>query len=96
MLRKVRTRRHGSQKLQGRSCASSTNHTVFLIVLVFFAGAGPGSLRADVEAHASDRGMSPCLRQGIFAYQLCMLDDTVAEVVHRDVLVGGIVLLRLA
>ena len=52
---------------------------------VYFAGAGLGTLRADVEAHASGRGMSPRLRQAIVAYHLCMLDDIVAEVVHRDV-----------
>ena len=58
-------------------------------VSVCFAGAGPGTLRADVEAHASGRGMSPRLRQKIVAYQLCMLDDTVAEAVHRDVSFEG-------
>ena len=43
-----------------------------------------------MESHASGRGMSSRLRQEIVAYQLlCMLDDIVAEVVHRDVSVGG-------
>ena len=42
-----------------------------------------------MEAHASGRGMSPRLRQEIIAYQLCMLDDTVAEAVHRDVSFEG-------
>ena len=65
-------------------------------VSVYFAGAGHGTLRADMEAHASGRGMSPRLRQEIIAYQLCMLDDTAADAVHRDVSFEGIALLRLA
>ena len=54
-------------------------------VTVYFAGIGPGTLRADMEAHAAGRGMSQRFCQQIRAYQLCMLDDTVAEVVPRDV-----------
>ena len=65
-------------------------------VSAYVAGTGLGTLRADMEAHASGRGMSPRLRQEIIAYQLCMLDDSVADVVHRDVHLRGIVLLRLS
>ena len=41
-------------------------------------------LRADMEQHACGGGMSTCLSREIGSYQLCMLDDTVAEEVHRD------------
>ena len=58
-------------------------HTVSLF---YFVGIGLGTLQADMEAHAAGRGTSQRLCQEIRAYQLCMLDDTVAEVVHRDVL----------
>ena len=56
-----------------------------LRVTVDFAGIGPGTLRADMEAHAPGRGMSQQLCPEIRAYQLWMLDDTVAEAVHRNV-----------
>ena len=72
------------------------SHGVPHRVSVYFGGAGLGSLRADMEAYASGRGMSPRLRTETVAYQFCMLDDIVAESVHRDVSFGGIVLLRLA
>jgi hypothetical protein len=38
-----------------------------------------------MERHAGGHGMSDTLRQEILSYQLCMLDDTVQEAVHRDV-----------
>jgi hypothetical protein len=41
-------------------------------------------LRADMEQHACGGGMSTPLRREIGSYQLCMLDDTVVEAVHRD------------
>ena len=37
-----------------------------------------------MEQHACGRGMSTLLSREIGSYQLCMLDDTVVEAVHRD------------
>ena len=37
-----------------------------------------------MEQHACGGGMSALLSCEICSYQLCMLDDTVAEAVHRD------------
>ena len=44
-----------------------------------------GSLRADMVAHAGGAGLSDRLRVELRAYQMCKLDDTWAESVHRDV-----------
>ena len=38
-----------------------------------------------MEAHAAGQGMSDRLRTEARAYQLCNIDDTWAEVAHRDV-----------
>ncbi len=46
---------------------------------------GRGGLRADMERHAAGLGMSPALRQELWAYCVCRLDDTVSESPHRDV-----------
>ena len=54
-------------------------------VSVYFVDMGLGTWKADMEAHAAGRGMSRRLCQEIRAYQLGMLDDTVAEDAHRDV-----------
>ena len=54
-------------------------------VTVYFVGIGLGTLRADMEAHAAGRGMIQRLCNKIRAYQLCMLDDPVAEAVHNHI-----------
>ena len=54
-------------------------------VIEHFAGTNEGSLRVDFEAHAEGRGMSTRLREEVSSYQLCQLDDTWVEAVHRDV-----------
>ena len=54
-------------------------------VTEFFAGSGQGSLRLDMEKHAAGQGMSERLRCEVRSYQLCKVDDTWAEAVHRDV-----------
>ena len=47
--------------------------------------AGPTSpLREHMEAFAAGQAMSPRLRAEIRSYQLCILDDTWVEAVHRD------------
>ena len=54
-------------------------------VTEFFVGANEDSLRTDFEAHIQGRGMSTRLREEVTSYQLCTLDDTWVEAVHRDV-----------
>ena len=54
-------------------------------VIELFVGTNEDSLRADFEAHIEGRGMSSRLREEITSYQLCALDDTWVEAVHRDV-----------
>ena len=51
----------------------------------FSVGTNEDSLRADFEAHIEGRGMSNRLREEVTSYQLCALDDTWVEAVHRDV-----------
>ena len=51
----------------------------------YLCGSDPGNLRSDMEQHAAGRGMSPSLREELFAYAACRLDDTVSESPHRDV-----------
>ena len=69
-----------AQFLQSFDTAQSPPHRVS----VYFAGHGD-TLRADMLRHAKGGGMSQRLRAEITAYQLCMLDDTVAEAPHRDI-----------
>ena len=54
-------------------------------VTSFLVGPEEGSLRRDMEEHAAGHGMSDRLRCEVCAYQLCKVDDTWAEAVHRDV-----------
>ena len=56
-------------------------------VTELFAGAGTGtlSLRQGMGAFALGAPMSAQLASEITAYQLCMIDDTWAESIHRDV-----------
>ncbi|MFM7980759.1 MAG: hypothetical protein ACKPKO_15710, partial [Candidatus Fonsibacter sp.] len=61
--------------------AQGVHHSVSISCV----GSGLGTLRADMEARVAGHGMSPRLSHEIRAYQLCMLDDTVVEAVHRDV-----------
>ena len=58
-------------------------------VTAYFAGSEEGSLRLDMEEHAAGRGMSDRLLCEVRAYQLCKVDDTWAEAVHRDVSAFG-------
>ena len=77
----------GSLILQPSLCASSTNPGVCRTVSLFMLLA-LGLVHvfgAVMEAHASGRGMSRLLCLKMRADQLCMLDGTVAEAVHRDV-----------
>ena len=50
-----------------------------------FAGVGDSSLRSDMEAWAAGHSMSARLREAVSSYQLCILDDTWVESVHREV-----------
>ncbi|MCP4242821.1 MAG: hypothetical protein GY772_19890 [bacterium] len=55
-------------------------------VTAFLAGSGPGTHGEAFRAWASGAAaMDARLRREVTAYQLCMLDDTVQEAVHRDV-----------
>ncbi|MCP4239901.1 MAG: hypothetical protein GY772_05005, partial [bacterium] len=56
-------------------------------VTAFLAGSGPGQHGRALRAWASgaSEAMDPALRREVTAYQLCMVDDTVQEAVHRDV-----------
>ena len=54
-------------------------------VIEHFVGTNEDSLRVYFEAHAEGRGMSTRLREEVSSHQLCQVDDTWVEAVHRDV-----------
>lgn len=54
-------------------------------VTQYLVGHGLGTMRPLMQRFVDEGFMDPRLRTEITAYQLCMLDDTVQEAVHRDV-----------
>ena len=54
-------------------------------VTEYFAGDSPDSLRSDMQAFAAGQRMSARLRAEFLSYSACVVDDTWAEAIHRDV-----------
>ena len=53
-------------------------------VTELLVGAGPASLRADMEDHARGQPMSPALWEEVLSYSLAKIDETWVEAAHRD------------
>ncbi|MCP4243259.1 MAG: hypothetical protein GY772_22105, partial [bacterium] len=82
--REVDDRRVAHEFVRQHDAAAAAGAPVHRVT-AHLAAPGPDTLRTDLLAFANGGPMSSALRCEVTAYQLCILDDTVQEAVHRDV-----------